>query len=155
MSWPIAATDPKVGSFLPWLEKTLNMTQGAILELGAGPFSTPFLAEYCKAHHRGWWTYEYDLEFAVVAQRFNKNVVESPQHVPDGPWGVVLVDCEGWARLDFLQRLRGSTDVFVIHDSQDHWIPEEVLASFRYRFDSDEEPRTSVVSDLVPVDELA
>jgi hypothetical protein len=154
VTWPIGRADPAVGSFLPWLIAAAAATDGPILELGAGHFSTPWLASYAAETKREVWTYEYDSVWAEAARRINPNVAEKPSEIPDRQWSVVLVDCEGWTRRAFVYKLRARTEVFVIHDSQDPWVPEDVLASFQYRVDSEDEPRTSVVSDSSDIPNL-
>lgn len=145
-NWEQSA-DPKVGSFMPALRWAVENTQGPILELGTGYFSTSYLATLSG---RDILSYEWDIAWReAVEQRFPHLKVVS--ELPEGNFSVVLVDCEGWKRLEFLRALRERTDVFCVHDAQDHWIPEDVLASFRYRKDFDEDPRTSLVSDVVDV----
>lgn len=154
MTWPIGRADERVGSFMPWLRAAVVATEGPILELGAGHFSTPYLAEFASQTDREFWTYEYDSEWAEAARKVSPNIAEKPSEIPDRQWSVVLVDCEGWARRAFVYKLRPRTDIFVIHDTQDAWVPEDVLATFQYRFDSDEEPRTSVVSDFNEISKI-
>src|SRR5687768_2331676 len=117
MKWEPESADPSVGSFMPGLIWAVEHTSEAILELGAGYFSTTYLATLSG---RDIISYEWDTTWAeAVKEQFpHLNVVSE---LPEGRFSVVLVDCEGWNRLDFLRILRWRTQIFVLHDSQDHW----------------------------------
>lgn len=131
------------------LRWAVDHTEGPILELGAGYFSTPYLAE----SGRKVLTYEYLEEWRhLFEDRFpHITITGDEQEIPLTRWAVVLIDCEGWERQNFFNRLCGKTDVFVIHDTQDNWITD--LSGFKYRYDYDENPQTTLLSDVVDVRE--
>lgn len=157
MKWEPENADPAVGTFMPALRWVVERTDGPILELGGGYFSTPYLHE--QTPERLVVTYEgWSSEWMkLLAQRFM-----SPRHVFISDmkdcltygWSVVLVDCEGWNRLPFFRLWKTIGDTFVIHDSQDPWIPEEELRGFEYRYDFDDNPRTTLLSRTLDVREF-
>lgn len=148
MNWEPNQADPAVGSFLPALRWVCEHTDGPILELGGGYFSTPYLNELFK-QGRPVTTYEFDPEWASeLRYRFNHRITDE---LPYGHWSVVLVDNEGWNREPYFKALAPRTDVFVVHDSQDPWIDDGLFARYFYRRDLGDNPRTTVVSDLLDV----
>ena len=151
MNWEPENANPVVGSFLPWLKWALTQTSGPVLELGGGYFSSPVVHEAFK-FGRSAVTYEYDPVWAhVLSERFTQPITPDFELVADLEWDVVLVDCEGWNRLAFVEALRPRTKVFVIHDSQDPWVPDTVLDSFQFRADRELDPRTTLVSDVLDI----
>lgn len=151
MNWQPETADPNVGSFLPALEWVCERTDGPILELGGGYFSTPYLASW---HERGRLvaTYEFDASWAEeLRDRFHHRITDI---LPGGHWSVVLVDCEGWSRKPYFQALEPRTDVFVIHDSQDPWIPDGFYDRYAYRKDTGDNPRTTIISNLLNVEDM-
>lgn len=139
---------------MPALQWACENTTGPILELGGGYFSTPFLHSLAL-DQRDVLTYEYDPHWRQeLEERFESLFHKITGEFIDAawrPWSVVLIDCEGWSRVPFFKALRQYAGVMCIHDSQDDWIPEELLASYRYRKDFGEEPRTTLLSDTVDV----
>jgi hypothetical protein len=151
MTWEPETANPAVGSFMPYLRWAVERTTGPVLELGGGYFSSPYLHELFTGG-RPACTYEYDPKWAhELGLRFNQPITSHFDTVAPLEWDVVLVDCEGWNRREFLEALRAKTQVFVVHDSQDPWVPEEVLGSFTYRLDVDIDPRTTLVSNVIDV----
>jgi hypothetical protein len=151
VKWEPETADPKVGSFMPGLRWAVEHTTGPILELGAGYFSTPYL----WGTLRPVVTYEHDSEWATLIEEnvpgLFATLVTEFEDVPVQNWAVVLVDGYGWDRARLFEQLKPRTTVFVVHDTQDPWVPENAMVSFAYRFDFDEDPRTTVVSNVRPV----
>ena len=151
MKWEPEKADSAVGSFLPGLQWAVEATTGPILELGAGYFST----QYLWATGRPVVTYEHDPEWAELIREnvpgLFAELVTDFEDVPIQDWAVVLVDGYGWTRLELFDAVAPRTEILVCHDTQDPWVPEEVLNSFKYRFDFDENPRTTLVSNIQPV----
>ena len=151
MKWEPDKADPKVGSFMPGLVWAVDHTEGPILELGAGYFSTPYL----WGTGRPVVTYEHDPEWATLIEAnvpgFFTTLVTDFQDVPEQDWAVVLVDGYGWDRQKFFDALVERTGVFVVHDTQDPWISEEAMSQFKYRFDFGEDPRTTILSQVLPI----
>lgn len=148
MKWEPEGANPDYGSFMPGLEWAVQKTTGPILELGAGYFSTPYL----HALQRTIITYEYDPDFAdQVEALFGGEghwVISTFDEVPDIPFSVVLLDCEGWSRQKFFDRVRARTEVFVVHDTQDPWVKWE---PFKYQHSFGENPRTTLLSETLDV----
>lgn len=151
MNWDPDNADPKVGTFMPGLRWVVSHYDGPILELGAGMFSTPYLHDQYKAG-RQLVSYEQDKIWAdEIRSRFDHPVYGSFHLIPEQRWAIVLVDCEGHNRQPYFDALKPLTEVFVIHDTQYPFVTEEDLNAFKFRYDFDEEPRTTLVSDLLDV----
>lgn len=151
MNWNPENADPAVGSYMPALRWVLERTTGAILELGGGYFSSPLVHEEFHSG-RAAITYEYDAEWAhELGLRFDQPITQHFDQLAEMDWDIVLIDCEGWNRLPFFVALKPRADTFIIHDSQDPWIPEEAMRGFRYRYDFDDNPRTTMLSRTIDV----
>jgi hypothetical protein len=104
------------GSFLRALVRALELTDGPVLELGAGNWSTPFLHQYCQGY-RDLVTVENHPDFR---DRYSPLVSETHHIVagfdPHEPWSVVLVDNDWEERATALDL---DAEVFVVHDT-DH-----------------------------------
>ena len=139
----------------------LEHTQGPVLELGSGLFSTPVIAAF--AVDRFVRTIESDPNWhARVCQFCNVQPVTKHRHqvvyvpdyedapIADHHWSVVLLDHEPPARRGIdAARLRDNCQLLIGHDSQH---PDygygPVFDTFKFRF-TDERmmPWTTVVSD--------
>ena len=151
MNWDPGSANLAVGSFMPWFEWAVERTAGPVLELGGGYFSSPLVSGLWNAGRQA-YTYEYDPEWAAeLRQRFKQPIRQDFNDLPSLEWDVVLIDCEGWNRWLFFDELRPRTRVFVVHDSQDPWIPADVFTSFKYHTNREEDPRTTLVSDVLDV----
>lgn len=139
---------------------TLVNTVGPVLELGCGDFSTPLLHAACAPTKRyllsaescePWFKLFLDLEsdwheFILVK---NWAIVGCERH-----WSVVFVDHapEGQRIID-IERLRGKTDIFVVHDTE-HGVYNynKILPTFKYSYTCKRYPVwTTVVSDRIDV----
>lgn len=149
MSWD----DGRYGTHLPVLTAAVLSTEGPVLELGAGNWSTPFLHQLC-----------WDRELVTIEPpgpwRDRFEVFRNSRHAffdyletYDGPrWAVVLVDGGDWD-----QRARNllslDAELFVAHDTDAaglEFLPayRDALRTFKYRQDfNDLTPPTSVVSN--------
>ena len=149
------------------VQACLEHTDGAVLEMGSGWFSTPMLSAY--ATDRLVRTVEADPHwFLRVSQLGVCQPLTSHRHqfvfvtnydaapIFDHFWDVVLLDHEPPARrgIDAI-RLRTKCRLMIGHDSQHpDYGYEEAFGQFRYRFtDSRRIPWTTVVSDW-PLDWL-
>ena len=156
---------PAYGTHQPILKTVVLNTEGPILELGVGNFSTYLLHEICKKNKRFllsaesdevWLRKFYNLktewhQFVYVDSYDQWANVGSGIH-----WSVVFVDhAPAWRRIVDIDRLRPYTDIFIIHDTEkeaDHvYHYEPLLSTFKYHFKSNTRPATSVVSDTVDV----
>lgn len=146
-------------SHLPVLMTTMLKTQGPVLELGTGVFSTPVLHWMC-APRRPIVSCESDrLWFDRVAAAYREywhdvQLIEDWDAIHiEWPWSVAFLDHEPHRRATDLARLKGNASCIVVHDTEveDHHL-EPVLSGFRYRYDWRRmAPWTTVVSDTIDV----
>lgn len=142
---------------MPMLIKTVQASEGEVLEVGGGVFSTPLLHWLCKVEGRKLTTYENDpitFEFVHAFQshlhrtRFIKSwdKMDFKRH-----WGVVLIDHHPEARRtpDAI-RFKDSADFIVLHDTEKplKYGYDELWQHFKYVYhDKGCRPWTSVVSN--------
>jgi len=145
---------------LPLLVACVSNTEGPVLELGCGLYSTPVLHALC--HKRPLVTVELDpvwfAEFkGFSSQNHHVILVEDLSEIPDYHWSVVLVDQQpAAARVPSIKRYREKAELIVAHDTEHRLYGyEEVLPTFNYRVEWKRyAPWTSVVSDTVKLDWL-
>ena len=155
------------GSHAPALAGIMHNTEGPVLEMGAGDFSTQLLHALCMNTDRKLYTCDLAKEtlnlFQYMVKSWHKfihvteasmwdNIGNEEEH-----WGVVFIDhLPKERRAVELQRLRDKVDVFVVHDTNDESFGlEEVLSSFKYRSTfTHYTPHTTVVSDTVDIEKL-
>lgn len=162
------------GSHLPILMKIMEMTDGSVLELGSGLFSTPFLHWACFDKKRKLITYENKKEFLKTfifddkreagnnykyhEMRFVENSdwdkIDISEH-----WSVALIDHNpGPRRREEIKRLADNTDYIVVHDTdaKNDWYYKysEYFPLFKYRYDTKIYPQTTVLSNLKDLSNL-
>lgn len=142
-----ASAVPAIGTHFPVLAAAAARTQGPILEMGAGEFSTPMLHLICLPSRRRLVTVESDA--AWLAQYKD---LETPwhsfHHVKEGEedafslidqiyWDVAFVDHRpGERRVDEIARLRDKALFIVVHDSEaECYHYEPVFETFPHRVD--------------------
>lgn len=144
---------------MPMLMRALAETEGTVVEVGGGVFSTPLLHWICKMQGRRLITYENEPQFVAFSKEF-----QSTQHsirlIND--WdemdfkskrGVVFIDHHPESRrgLDAI-RFKDSAQIIVMHDTER---PEKynyggVWEHFKYVHHwKDCRPWTSVVSNYI------
>ena len=163
--------DPNYGTPLVPLITAVTHTDGPILELGSGDFSTPILHALCSGKKRlivttdtdkAWLSLFDDLEtewhkfvyvpvyndFGVASSPHNWNDIGNDYH-----WSVVLVDHRpGERRRVDIQRLRNNTDIFVIHDTQEPSYEWSILLTFKYSYTYTRyNTYTTIISDTIDV----
>jgi len=151
------------GTHMPMLIKLVQMTNGPVLELGAGLFSTPLLHWLCRERKVKLVTYEDNPEYYKFAVDFRSrghsvrlikdwNEIDTKTH-----WGVVLIDhglLPEQRAIDTI-KLKDKADYLVLHDSQYESLYSEVWKHFKYRYDwKDCKPWTTVVSNLKDLSDL-
>jgi hypothetical protein len=146
----------------PWtthigvLVKVLLMSSGDVVELGAGPFSTPLLHWVCRDMNRKLISYESDPEYYQFARRFRSrlhrtvlvkdwNEIDTKTHR-----GVIFIDNNPSSRrsLDAV-RFKDSADYIVIHDTNAVEDYSNVWQNFKYMYTwKYSRPWVSVVSNF-------
>lgn len=166
------------GTHFPALATVVVNTQGPVLEMGCGDYSTPLLHALCAPNKRllvstdvdkGWISLFLDL------RRSWHRFVHVPAYEQydarndwlysvgmdawnsiglDTHWSVVLIDhTPGLQRAVDIERLRNNTDIFVVHDTEDsRYGYEAILATFKYKYVYDRySVTTTIVSDVIDV----
>lgn len=144
------------------LVKVFQLSEGPILELGAGPVSTPLLHWLCAETGRTLITIDNHPTFYGYAKRF-KSRNHTAVYTEDWSeldkykykWGMVFIDHSGKPRDDNRRggdaiRLKDKADYIVLHDTdnEDTCGYVEMWPHFKYRWDWKYcRPRTSVVSN--------
>lgn len=149
------------GSHLPVLMKIVNMTNGPILELGAGPFSTPFLHWACFEKKRKLVSYENNREFFLsdieqYQSDFHEvHFVENWDKIDiSGHWDVAFIDhCPKLRRIKEIKRLANSANYIVVHDTEGRsdrkYKYSTIYHLFKYRYDfRNARPFTTILSNL-------
>lgn len=126
------------------LVKFVQMTDGPVMELGSGVFSTPVLHWMCLEKNRKLVTYENHPEFFQFAKKFKSRdhqilfIKDWDQIDPRGHWSVVLIDhvSERGRGIDAV-KFKDNADYIILHDSNH---PElygynEIWKYFKYRHD--------------------
>lgn len=155
-------------SHMPVLFDLLHKTDGPVLELGAGRYSTPLIHWACAPSQRFVLTLESDPKFFEYASQFadtwHKVVLvedwdQYPLESPNGRWGLAFVDHAGSRRAAETKRLAPLADIVVCHDTcgrddrKYHYSEAWPLYKYRHQFQL-VRPRTSVVSNTVDVRQL-
>ena len=114
------------GSWMAPLMACVTATEGPILEIGAGDWSTPFLHHYCACVNRALVTVEADKEWAKrydnLATPFHRIIPEP--YMPaltslllEGRWAVALVDgSPSETRVHQCLLLKYRTEFLIVHD---------------------------------------
>lgn len=156
------------------LLKVLDASEGDVVELGGGAFSTPLLHWYCKNKGRQLITYEDNFDYYNFEKQFqsrhhrirfvkNWDEVDVTKHR-----GLVFIDHGGKASRDGWKgirrgidaiRFKDTADYIVMHDTEPKGYKaygyDKVWPQFKYRFDWEEcIPMASVVSNVYPLDKF-
>lgn len=144
-------------SFFPVLIKAVQNTNGPVLELGAGFFSTPLLHWLCAEQSRELVTFEDQQEPYDFAKQFNTDTHEvnfvtdwDKVNFKKNNWDVAFID-HGWQRrVKDILRLKNRAKYIVIHDTEEKVYGYDKIWSkfkhiYHWNFDL---PYTSVVSNL-------
>ncbi len=128
------------GTHIPMLLKAVQKTEGPVLEIGAGFYSTPLLHWLCAEYRRTLVTYEGNMEFYNQIKNFRSRT-HSTHFVEDWDatdfdkkhWSVALIDHETERRNLDIIRLKDCVDFIVIHDTnKDLYNYEKVWPHFKY-----------------------
>lgn len=155
--------DPSWGSHIPVLIDVFNNSEGPVLELGTGPFSTPLLHTLCVENNRMLISYENNPEFFKMHASFINEFHQikliddwDKAEIENTHWGLVLVDHRpAQRRIVETKRLVKNADYIVIHDSEPRLTREYrydlIYPLFKYRLDYILRPdyaHTTVLSNL-------
>jgi len=159
----------EIASYMPILMKIVNMTNGPILELGAGLFSTPYLHWACYDKKRKLVSYEGKSRYFEMVQQYDCDYHKIYQ-VGNNGWDGIDIDTEHWsvvlvdhAPLDRRKkeaiRLSNIADYIVLHDSDEEhdesYKYSEIYPLFKYRYDTvGLFSRTTVISNLKDLSNL-
>jgi hypothetical protein len=164
----IKNVDAGWGSHLPVLIKLASITNGPILELGLGLFSTVFLYWACYDKKRKLVSADNSRSFFSKFMNFGKDfhtmvLVEGDNWDAmdmDGPWDIVFIDHHPRERRGRdAARVAYSAKYVVLHDTQpDKRNPygyDEIYPLFKYRFDyTGPAAHTTVLSNVIDLSDF-
>ena len=130
---------------IPMVATIFLKSEGPVLEMGCGYYSTYMLHELCKLENRNLVSLDEKKEWLEKFMFFS-NDNHQLHHVLDWAscelidktkWGMVLVDhAPGERRKVDIDRLKNNAEYLIVHDSQEPGYKyEPVLSAFKYRFD--------------------
>lgn len=156
------------GTHLPLLIRMFDKTDGDVLELGTGNYSTAVLKLLCSMSGRTLYSYESNKEW------YEKAIQEAPDPYHkiiycsdwesadiDRHWGLAFIDHSPLRRRWVsIKRLANYADVIVIHDTEpwsDRFFKySTIFPLFKYRVDYVKyTPQTSAVSNFIDVSQIA
>lgn len=137
----------------------VNVTDGKILELGMGDYSTPIVHYMCTKNKREIYSYESKPDWFAQFKEFNTDwhrilLVDDWDKVPienNGIWSVAFVDhAPGERRIVDIARLREHCHFVIVHDSQEPGYKyEPYFKSYKYRYDYKRyDTETTVISNF-------
>ncbi len=138
-------------SHIPLLIKVMEQSDGPVLELGAGPTSTPLLYWLCFDQGREFHSYDNNPEYVDMLSKFG--VKHGTGNYPDKHWGMVFIDHEQGLRANAAANFAQNADYVVIHDSQRHldkyFHYKDIYHLFKYRWKYGKvKPHTTVLSNF-------
>lgn len=154
-------------SHMAVLAASVQASDGRVLELGAGVYSTPLLHWLCGLGDRRLVTLESNAEWAGFMAVY-RSVWHELHYVPQPAkddrlsetWGLAFVDNARFDRAPCLERLH-HVPLVLVHDTSDAWLDHYkirgLLDSYRFRLQCDVKPfgnETTLLSDTVDVKAL-
>jgi len=136
----------RAGSHLALLAKIVLMSEGPVLELGTGFYSTPMLHWLCADSNRELVSYDSSDKYIEIAQRY-ATPLHTVHFVTDWSkidisrhWGVVFVDhYPSTQRRVEIERVANNADYVVAHDSElkhdGDYQYSKMEPLFKYRYD--------------------
>lgn len=158
--------NPNHGTHLSALIRVVNLTEGPILELGTGLFSTPYLHAVCFEKKRKLVSYDNQIDFVNLWEPYKCDyhkiyLIDDWDKIDiSGHWSVVLVDHHpNERRKEEVKRLANNADFIVVHDTEGAWEAKyeysEIYPLFKYRRDfKSERPFTTVLSNFKDLSNL-
>jgi hypothetical protein len=144
-------------SHIPLLIKVMQNSSGPVLELGAGPGSTPLLYWMCFDMERTFESYDSNQEYVDTLSKFGVKYVESFDEVPVKKYDVVFIDSAPPERRHIdVERFKDSNFI-IIHDSQRHldqyFHYKKIYHLFKYKYKYGKvKPHTTVLSNVSNLD---
>ena len=150
------------GSHFHALLPCLHWTQGPILEVGAGCYSTSLLSlysqsRYCRTVESDWQWLEKVKNFFPASCDLTQDRGHEFQHVEnyrdavmeDRPWDIVFIDQgDHDSRVETALRMKDKSRLVIMHDTE-HANLDAALNSYRYRYDLKAIlPHTSIASQV-------
>jgi hypothetical protein len=161
------------GSHLPVLSRVIQITEGPVLELGVGLFSTPFLHWMCQDKGLQLESFEkHESYYNIFHSRHRSMTFENKNHKItlvadwdkadiDRHWGMVFIDHDAERRKIEAIRMANQADYVVLHDTQEGVMEDEVFgisevaSHYKYRKDFNQfRPRTTVFSNFKDLSKL-
>lgn len=153
-------------SHIPLLTRAFTLSEGDVLELGTGYFSTTLLRWLCEMSGRTLYSYETSNEWYKRATRkrvpyhkvFKINSFDEADI--ERRWGLVLIDQEKARRRHVdVKRLANLADYIVIHDTNPEFDRayrySRIWPLFKNRYDFTKYfPHTSVVSNFYSLEKF-
>jgi hypothetical protein len=145
---------------IPVLVRAFTLSDGDVLELGVGLFSTPLLRNLCEMSGRTLYSYEnkqrwYDVAVKDPKPYHNVFMVDDYTNAPiERRWGLAFVDhSPGKRRQVEIRRLASFAEYIVIHDTNPEFDKEyryhRIWPLFKYRYHFTKYfPFTSIVSNF-------
>lgn len=147
----------------PMLLLGLHLTEGAVLELGSGHGSTPYLKAYCEAHDRAFQTFDSNREWcdktgAIYVHSWNAVV----GGVVGAHRGLIFIDhAPGERRHTDAITLANAADVLVLHDTEEgglgNYMWDKTWPYFKYRLNYNRKgggAGATIVSNKVDVNQF-
>lgn len=156
----------RYGSHMPVLMKIFSLTNGPILELGTGLYSTPYLHFACLPTNRKLVSCDNDeswiRNFKDYRTDFHEvNLIDDWGKLDtSGDWDIVLVDHGPDERRHIeAKRFANKAKYIILHDSNPEYDYlykySEIYPFFKYRFDNvSAHPNTTVLSNFENLDNL-
>jgi hypothetical protein len=153
--------DTAYTTHLPVLMKVMDITNGPVLELGIGFYSTPVMHWKCYSAKRKMVSYESSEGWVKYFRHYCSDIHEI-NHIDDwtkldvaGMWDVVFIDQDpAEARGLTAKMVAQNAKYVVLHDSDPkrdvYYKYSEVYPLYKYRFDFTEvRPHTTLLSNFV------
>lgn len=153
----------RMATHIPLLVRAFVLSEGDVLEMGTGYFSTLVLRWLCEMSGRTLYSYEGKRSWYEIALKKAKpfHKIEYVENFDNAPierhWGLVFIDHgpNGRRHVD-IKRLANHADYIVIHDTEPEsdkgYHYSEIWNLFKYRYDFTKyKPHTSVVSNKFDV----
>lgn len=160
----------RYSTHLPLLMEAMKRTNGDVLELGPGVFSTPVLHWLCHEQKRMLLTVESDPKWSWFCKQYYRTPYHQHRQVDDWdnakwaiskPWDVALIDhSPSERRVVEIALLKDLVKYIIVHDANPKKDNEYHFSSiyplFKYKYLFDEvEPNTVVLSNFIDLKDFS